>query len=193
MPSRELSAREQFRQHGRRVMDAPAQLDAHEARVLAACALPGVEPVQGALADMLYACPPQSARAARLLHNPLVAQRLPAFVARALVAVAASGRQLPAVSSLATRYSVLAMPSLDVPRRAVLVGVDDSHELAARVVAAIHAGDFVAEEEFLDHCLGAGDSLAFMLARRSLLREGKVLSKRWDAVSKSLQNGVRTS
>lgn len=192
MPARELSAREQFRQHGRKVFAAPTAGDAHEARVLAACALPGVEPVQGALVDMLCACPHETEQIKHLLLHPRVAPRMPAFVVRGLLAVMTSGHRLAPVNPWATRYSVLASPSLDVPRRAVLVSVDDSHDLAARAVAAVRAGDFAAEEEFLDHCQGAGDSLAFMLARRTLMREGKVLSKRWDLVSKSLQNGART-
>ena len=46
-----LSARQQFRQAGRRVLNAPADLALHEQRVNAALGLEGAEPLQGALAD----------------------------------------------------------------------------------------------------------------------------------------------
>ena len=43
-----LSARQQFRQAGRRVLNAPADLALHEQRVNAALGLEGAEPLQGA-------------------------------------------------------------------------------------------------------------------------------------------------
>ncbi|MDO5625979.1 MAG: hypothetical protein Q4G71_14985 [Pseudomonadota bacterium] len=187
--ARSLSARERFRQHGRQVLRVPADAAAHEARVMAACALPGTEPVQGALADMLHACQPDAAFTQlmqRLLRRPAVAERLAPFVVRAFAALADRGQRLPRVTPLATRFCVLAMPSLDVPRRALLVGVDD-----ARAIAALLAGDAAAEDAFLAHCEGAGDALAFMLVRRALAREGRALPARWDAVSAVLQNGVQ--
>lgn len=192
MQARELTARANFRQHGRHVIRVPSDRAAHEERVMAACALPGAEPLQGALADMLYACLPNPTRTRQLLTRPAVAQRLAPFVARAFMGMVASGRRLPIASSLATRYSVLATPSMDVPRRALLVGVDDSREIAARAVEAIRRGDVVAEEEFLSHCKGAADVLAFMLARRTLTREGLSLSAAWEDVSSVLQQEVQT-
>ena len=42
-----LSARQQFRQAGRRVLNAPADLALHEQRVNAALGLEGAEPLQG--------------------------------------------------------------------------------------------------------------------------------------------------
>lgn len=187
----ELSARERFRRHGRYVMRVPSDRVAHEERVMAACELPGAEPLQGAVADMLHACLPNPDRTRQLLSRPAVAHRLAPFVARAFMAQVNAGRRLPIASALATRYSVLTTPSLDVPRRALLVGVDDSHSLAMRAAAAISAGDAGAEDEFLNHCKGAGDVLAFMLARRALMREGVALSPRWEETSEALQQGVR--
>ncbi|MDO5288892.1 MAG: hypothetical protein Q4F13_04575 [Pseudomonadota bacterium] len=192
MPERELTLRERFRQHGRQVLRVPGDAAAHEARIMLACELQGAEPLQGALADMLHACPPNAEHVRRLLRRPAVAQRLAPFVARALLQAADSGQRLPRATALATRYSVLAMPSLDVPRRALLVGVDDSRGIAARATAALLAGQPGAEDEFLTHCEGAGDTLAFMLVRRALAREGKVLSERWSQVAQGLQQSVPT-
>lgn len=193
MPERELTLRERFRQHGRHVLRVPDDAAVHEARAMLACELPGAEPLQGTLADMLHACPPNAEHVRRLLRRPAVAQRLAPFVARALLQTADSGQRLPRVTPLATRYSVLVMPSLDVPRRALLVGVDDSRSIAARAAAALLADQPGVEDEFLAHCEGAGDSLAFMLVRRALAREGKVLSERWAQVAQTLQQNVPTA
>lgn len=163
----------------------------HEVRVMAACALEGAEPVQGAIADMMFACLPEADASTRLLRRPQVAARLLPFVARQFLALADQRQRLPLVSTLATRFCVLAMPSLDVPQRALLCGVDDSRELAAQAIPALLAGDAEAEEAFLTHCEGAGDSLAFMLASRALSRAGASLSVRWREVSELLQRGVR--
>ena len=68
----------------------------------------------------------------------------------------------------------------------------DSRDIAARAVRAMLAGDSAAEDEFLTHCEGAGDTLAFMLARRELSRATRELSSRWDDVASVLQRGVRS-
>ncbi|MBQ9579001.1 MAG: hypothetical protein IJR28_05665 [Ottowia sp.] len=184
---RDLSDRERFRQLGRKMLDKPADLDRHELRVLAACELPGFEPAQGALADMLHVCEPDAERFGRLLARPEVAAHLPAYVLQAFQALVASGERLSKATPLATRYSVIATPSLDVPKRALLVSMDDSRTLAIHAVAAVQAGDTELEEEFLAHCRGAHDTLAFMLARRALMREGRVLGQMWEDTLQVLQ------
>lgn len=190
MTAEALSARERFRLAGRRVLRAPGERAAHLQRVRAACALPGAEPLQGALADLWHACAPDASAGAALLAEPALQGRLAPFVARGFARQAASGQALPRVSTLATRWSVLAAPSLDVPPRALLCGVDDARALAAEAVPSLLAGDAAAEQAFLDHCEGAGDSMAFMLARRALLRAGRTLSARWAEVSVALQQEV---
>ena len=189
MVQQALSARESFRRAGRQVLNAPGDAALHQARVTAALALEGAEPLQGALADWLRRCAPDPSFLA-LLDRTDVRGRLAPFVADALAAQARSGQPLPAASPWATRWSVLAAPSLDVPRRALLCSVDDSRRIAAAALPALLAGDAQAEQAFLTHCEGAGDSLAFMLARRALTREGRSLSAQWEAVSQALQNGV---
>ena len=191
MTARELSPRVRFRQAGRDVLLVPADRKLHEVRVMAACGLDGAEPLQGALADLMFSCLPEGEPSARLLRRPQVAQRLAPFVTRQFLALAQQRQRLPRVSTLATRFSILAMPSLDVPRRALLCGVDDSRAIAAQAIPALLAGDAQAEEAFLTHCEGAGDSLAFMLASRALSRADRPLSARWREVSMVLQQGVR--
>ena len=120
MAARPLSPREHFRQTGRDVLLVPGDRKLHEVRVMAACALDGAEPVQGAVADLMHGCLPDAEATARLLRRPQVAERLAPFVARDFLALAERRERLPRVSPLATRFSVLTMPSLDVPQRALL-------------------------------------------------------------------------
>ena len=177
---RDFSDRERFRLLGRKMLDKPDEADRHELRVLAGCSLAGTEPVQGAVADMLHVCEPNAERFGRLLDRPEVVAHLPAYVHQAFQALVKSGERLSKASPLATRYSLIATPSLDVPKRALLVSVDDSATLARRAVEAVQLGDTTAEEEFLAHCRGAHDTLAFMLARRALMKEGRVLGAMWE-------------
>ncbi|RRD58451.1 hypothetical protein EII20_02290 [Comamonadaceae bacterium OH2545_COT-014] len=186
----DVRVREAFRQAGRRVLREPAVRVAHEARVAVAADLPGSEALQASLVDMLYACKPDPAALGAVLKRHGIPIRLAPFVFKALRRAVEAGERLPRVSSLATRWCLLVSPALDVPRRALLCGVDDSRALAARAEAAVRAGDTEAEQRFLDHCLGARDTLAFMLARRALARRGLALSARWAEVFAALQGEV---
>lgn len=185
-----LPVRERFRHASREILRHPNDRRRHEVRVLMACELDGIEPLQGALADMLHACATDADSDHALLSHTTVRQRLPAHVHSALLKQAQSSTSLPAANPLATRWSVLTSPSLDVPRRALLCSADDARTMAASAIPALLAGDADTERAFLAHCEGAGDTLAFMMARRALTREGCVLSKHWDTVLESLlRNG----
>lgn len=178
-----------FRRAGRKVLHEPAASAPHEERVKAAAAMPGNEALQGALVDMLYACSPDPSRLGALIDSGQIASRLAPHVLEALSAAAHAGQRLPRVNRWATRWCVLATPSLDVPRRALLCGTDDSRTIAARVLAAMQAGDEDVENEFLDHCEGTFDTLAFMLVRRDLTRRGIVPGPRWSQVAAVLEGG----
>ena len=88
MSAATLSPRERFRQAGRDVLLVPGDRKLHESRVMAACALDGAEPVQGALADMMYGCLPEPEPTVRLLRRSQVAERLTPFVVRQFLALA---------------------------------------------------------------------------------------------------------
>ena len=192
-----VSARLAFRAAGRRVLRTPQDGAAHAARLQAACALAGAEAAQGALADWLYACPDQGRAQTEALQQAAVQRSLGAVVWRQLLRhVARQLRQpqaqtLPRVHVLATRWSVLLQPSSDVPQRALLCGADDSQVVATAAVAAVLAGGVEQETAFLAHCVGAQDSLAFMLARRRLQRAGFALSPAWQEAMQALQQGGR--
>lgn len=187
-----LSARERFRLAGRRVMRFPSDQSAHEARIRIAIELDGGEPIQGALADMLHACTPMPESIERFLGDEEICARLDAGTINAMRAVVLRREGLPRVTRHASRYSILTMPSLDVPPRAMLCGEDDSRRITAHALPALLAGDVAEEAAFLDHCEGALDIRAFMLARRAMVRERKLLSARWRDVAEALEQGFRT-
>ncbi|MBO9514047.1 MAG: hypothetical protein J7549_08020 [Variovorax sp.] len=179
-----------FRRHGRQVLAHPGDAGRHLARLAAALELPGAEPVQGALSDLFVGCTGASADVRRSALA-MAASRLDPPVRRAFEHQV--DHPNPARSSvLATRWSVLASPSMDVPRRSVRCSSDDSRRLAQAGAAAVERGDLEAQEAFLGHCLECGDVLAFMLARRALARRGEPLPERWERVSALLQAGKLT-
>lgn len=184
----DAAERMQFRLAGRRVLRNRNDPDAHAARVHAACRLRGTEPLQGALADMAYAAADNPSRLSQLLQQADIRQRLLPGVLDSFTRQTRHGA-LPRVTPLATRYSILAMPSLDVPPRAILCGADDSRRAAAEALPALLRGDTAVEEAFLTHCEGAGDTLAFMLARSAMIKARRELSPRWRTVSETLQRG----
>lgn len=186
------AARARFRHAGRQVLAMPTELARHEARLDAACDLDGAEPLQGSLADMMHACDPDPALLAPLLQRQHYSNRLLPLVASALLQRALGGIQLPRSNTFATRWSVITEPSLDIPQHAMLCSVDDSREIAKRAVDAILTGEADVEADFLTHCAGSFDTLAFMLARRMLMRRGYPLSTRWDVVSRELQTRTRS-
>ena len=107
-----MVARQRFRAGARRVLQHPADLPAHLARLDAALGLPGSEPVQGALADLFMGCRSATAterqaalRAVRGRLSPWVARLFGEFTART---------PFPLCSRMATRWRVLATASLDL-------------------------------------------------------------------------------
>lgn len=178
-------ARQAVRQHARQLLRQPRDVGAHLARLHASLELPGSEPVQGALADlfMQFGADEQELKrsAVQLAQGRLAPHVLRGFEARVAQAV------VPRITPLATRWSVLARPSADIATRARRCSVDDSRLLAERAEAAWAAGDLAAQQEFLHHCVTCRDNLAFMLARRAVLRTTAVLPDEWQAVSLQLE------
>lgn len=178
--------RHAWRAHTRRVLRNQGDAACHTARVAAALALPGAEPVQGALADLFCvfgAAHAQSKRQALDLAHTRLAAHVVGWFASQLDAPA-----LPVVCALATRWSVLAVVSADISTRARRCSADDSRVLAAQVVEAFKSADQQAQQNFLHHCLTCHDNLAFMLARRQLLKLTDTLPSTWEAVSCQLES-----
>ncbi len=179
-----------FRQLGREVLLDRSSLALHRARLRIAVGLPGAEPAQGALADLLFGCA-DSSQAQKAAALQMAQPRLRDAVVAAFVPYV-SGLDFPRCSRLATRWSVLVAASLDVPPRALRCSADDSRRLADDAVDAWLRDDEAAQIEFLDHCWVCGDTLAFMLARRAILSQQDTLPPRWDAVCNALQHSLLT-
>lgn len=175
-----------LRRLSRAVMGDRASLALHRSRLRVATRLPGSEPTQGVLADLYRGCTSATSLDRRAALE-VAAPCLPAATWQAFDAYD-DGRIFPACSRLATRWSVLVHASLDVPPRQPRSTGQASRELAQAAVAAWQAGDEVAQVAFLDHCWVTGDALAFMHARRALLREQAALPPRWATVSAALQS-----
>jgi hypothetical protein len=180
------SQRYALRRHSRQLLRRPSDLSCHLARLQVASELPGTEPTQGVLADLfcVFGAEYASSKAQAL---KLVRPQLSSYVAawfESLVNAAA----VPRISPLATRWSVLAVASADISTRARRCSADDSKMLAKDVLTAVQAGDAQAQQVFLHHCLTCHDNLAFMLARRALLKLGQTLPEGWEAVSSQLES-----
>jgi hypothetical protein len=183
--SRLLAARQTVRRLARHLLRNSTDAGAHIARLQAALELPGAEPVQGALAD-LFTCFGMGHEQLKRTALQLSHERLSAHAARWFEAQVVQSA-LPAINSLATRWSVLAHPCANISSRARRCSTDDSRMLAGQAVLAFEAGDQAAQNEFLHHCVVCLDNLAFMLARRALLKSGALLPDDWAAVSLQLE------
>lgn len=180
-----MRARRAFRLQARRIKRDPRDVGAHLSRLHAALEMGGAEPVQGALADLFTQF---GARDHALKHSALqlASGHLAGHVARWFNAQAKAD-PLPSINALATRWSVLAHPSADISTRARRCSVDDSRAVAAEAIDAIGRGDAVALQAFLHHCVTCHDNLAFMLARRALLKLSDSLPEEWETVSRQLE------
>lgn len=180
-----LESRVTFRKLSRLVIKDRNNVVLHQSRLQAAMHLPGSEQIQGALVDMLLGCIPATEvdRQAALSFvqdrlNPLLVTKLKPYIANPV---------LPLSNALATRWSVIASPSLDMPRRTMRCNTDDSRLHAQNAVKAWHEHDVATQNAFFEHCIVCQDKLAFLLARRSLLQQLDDLPAAWEAVGDQLE------
>lgn len=162
--------RKTFRHYSRLVKIAPNSEHYHTERIASAMHLEQNEPLQGALADYFYACwyvmPTKG-------HDVLskVSKRLNTWVVDDFRHFTNQGNYLPNITKLATRWSVLVSPSMDVPDHQKYVGKDDASKVAKdicqRLLHAKQAEDVQTitqiEQEFFAHCLACHDRMGFMM------------------------------
>ncbi|MDD2924958.1 hypothetical protein [Rhodoferax sp.] len=185
----ERLARRTMRRHARFLKQNVLDTRVHSARLDAALLLPGAEPVQGALADLFASVGAEQAQFKRDALS-LARERLAPHVSSWFESQI-DAPVLPRITPLATRWSVLAIPSADISTRARRCSVDDSRALAAQVIDAVAQGDAQGEQLFLHHCVTCHDNLAFMLARRALLKANTRLPPGWDTVSQQLEQAMQ--
>jgi hypothetical protein len=145
----------------------------------------GTEAVQGALADMFAQLDAGHAAAKRAAFMAC-RHRLPARIGVAFEELIEQSR-IPHINTLATRWSLLSIPSADIPARVRRCSLDVSKELAAAALVAFAARDEEAQRAFLDHCVTCHDKMAFMLARRGVLKMVDRLPPAWELVSTRLE------
>jgi hypothetical protein len=178
-------ARQEVRRQTRKLTQRRDDVGAHLARVHASLQLDGIEPVQGALADLFASFGADSA-ALKAAALQLAAPRLGSRVVRRFEPWVGA-EALPRITPLATRWSLIVSASADTPARSRRCSADDSRQLAAQFLADFDAQDAPAQAAFLDHCLTCQDRLAFMTARRELLKRQGALPAGWEAVQKELE------
>lgn len=174
-------------------MQEPQKADWHALRIAVACRFDGTEPVQGALADAFHAGMQADPLIAATLDSMARVGVLPEQTLQTYRHLRQKNKGLPHVNTLATRWSVLTSPSLDVPVHGLLCGRDDANTIAAAALMAILAGEQTAEEFFLEHCAATNDVRSFMVVRSELNKKGHPLSPRWAQVSETLQDAVDRS
>lgn len=188
------SEKHQFRYYSREVLKRPTELMLHEQRLRLARKFPQNEPLQGALADLFYGCwydMPLQGEA--ILAT--VADRLPLPTRNHFRDCIEKNSYVQRISEVATRWSVLVTPSLNVASHSLRVSSDDARQIAAdfgaRLIKAKANNDkqqlTQIEDDFLGHCLACVDRIGFSLVWFRLARNGWVFDERWVACQRQLE------
>lgn len=185
--------RKEFRYFSRLVKLTPANEHYHRKRIQAAMRLEQNEPLQGALADYFYACwYLMSTQGNQLLKE--VSARLQAWVLEEFHRLVGQGYCLPSITKLATRWSVLASPSMDMPSHQMYVGKDDASWVAKDVCKQLLAAKVAnqqqhieqIEHEFFAHCMACQDRMGFLMVWFELAKQGWVFHDGWAVCKQAL-------
>lgn len=183
-----------FRYYSRAVLKNPSAAEYHKERIEVAKKLGESEPLQGALSDYFFGCwydvpmiHPEfiqacksrlSTQAWQIIHDCIICKHY-----------------LQKNNLLATRWSVLTTPTLDVPSHKLRASSDDAthlaHNLLESILVAHKAQNFDEvtrlEDEFFNHCLACHDLVAFMKAWFKLGKHDWVFDMRWIACRTELE------
>ncbi len=107
-----MAVREQYRRMSRRVLNAPTMTRYHKDRIHSAMQFFESEPLQGALADYFFGCWYDVAYHGQEILDE-AKERLSVPIYQAFLNCVQKKDYIWAISPLATRWSVLVMPSLD--------------------------------------------------------------------------------
>lgn len=182
-----------FRHFSRLIKLSPSSELYHTERIASAMRLEQNEPLQGALADYFYACwYVMPTKGNDILAR--VSKRLNTWVIDDFRQFVNQGDYLPNITRLATRWSVLVTPSMDVPTHQMYVGKDDASkvakEICQRLLNAKVAEDehkiTQIEQEFFTHCLACHDRMGFMMAWFELSKNNWQFHKGWSNTRQEL-------
>lgn len=175
-----------FRHYSRAVLRAPSVAMYHKERINIAKKLDESEPLQGALSDYFFGCWYD----APMIRPEFIGEfetRLSAQALQILNDCIARKHYLQKNNLLATRWSVITTPTLDVPSHKLRTSSDDAAHLVQNLSDAIllahqnnnHNEVTRLEDEFFEHCLACHDLVAFMRAWFKLGRHNWIFDERW--------------
>ncbi len=179
----------QFRRLSRQAMKQADNISTHLQRIRVAKGFQSDEPLQGALADYFYGCWfdifYDNQQSLDVLSD--VQHRLSPDVYQAFVQCSNKQDYVERITKLATAWSVLVMPSMDVPVHRLRTSKDNTCYVVDSVINQLtHAykeGDALMladiEDRFFEHCLICSDLVAFMKVWFALNRNGWSLDQRW--------------
>ncbi len=175
-----------FRRYSRLVYANPSSSYYHKQRIRTALNFGQNEPLQGALADYFFACWYEVAKDGDVLLA-MIQDKLPSYLIDAFEKYVRQGYYMPDISPLATRWSVLVTPSMDVPKHQLYISKDDAAQVAknvsANLLAARHVSDATLvheiELEYFSHCVACQDRMGFMIAWFALAKEGWEFHEGW--------------
>lgn len=186
-----MSERREYRYYTRLVKRLPMYSYYHKKRLVVARQMAWREPLQGALADYFFACWHEMDFDGALMLEEL-SGILPEHVLLGFRQYLYQGSHILPVNHLATRFSVLVSPSMNVPRHKLFVGKDDAKGLSAKVSAALIDADpsdiALIQAEYFAHCLACQDKMGFMMTWFSLAKLGWVFDEAWLDCKNRLEN-----
>ena len=151
--------REQYRRMSRRILGSPTIINYHKERIRAAMSFFESEPLQGALADYFFGCwydiPYQGQQTLDEAK-----ERLSTPIYQAFLSCVHKQDYIWDISPLATRWSVLVTPSLDVPTHKLRTSSDHAWHMADSIIANLSKAKAEQnpllshmENDFLEHCI----------------------------------------
>lgn len=190
----EMTARRDFRYYSRKIFLSPNTRYYHEQRINAALLLQEKEPIQGALADFFYGCWYDIPYDVEYIFER-IKERLQPHIKKKFQEYIEKLDYIERSSPIATRWSVLVTPSLNVQTQRLRISTDDARGIAQDITSElISARDNEAwdaleqlENEFFSHCLARKDRIAFTLVWFRLGKSGWVFDERWNACQQQLE------
>lgn len=186
--------REQYRRMSRRILGSPTIANYHKERIRTAMSFFESEPLQGALADYFFGCwydVPYQGQA--ILDD--AKDRLSAPIYQAFLNCVQKKDYIWDISSLATRWSVLVTPSLNVPTHKLRTSSDHAWHMADSIIASLLKAKEEQnpllthlEDDFLEHCIACADRMAFMVVWFRLNKADWTFDERWKNCRKLLEN-----
>ncbi len=187
------AVREQYRRMSRRIIVAPNLAVYHKERIRTALNFFENEPLQGALADYFYGCWYDVPFLGKEILDE-AKERLPATIYQAFLNCVHKKSYIWSISHLATRWSVLVTPSMDVPAHKLRTSSDNAWYVADNIIITLlKARDDKnqalgqMENDFLEHCIACADRMAFMMVWFRLNKEDWVFDDRWMACRNTLE------